>query len=354
MIDYKEFRKELVAQIEEQIYERGLNLDLGFQNVIKNNGVSKDEIAFIGDSNIAPVVYINQLYQEYENGVDIQSIASDILENLDQDTKMQELDFQQCIDWEFVRKKVIFHVISSEYNKNYSKDYPCRCEADLLLAYRVMISVEGDHIESYTITNTIQTKMGVTEDELFHAAASNMPQLLPPLFETMRDTINKFILDNFPDKRMGFEETLDQIEKGEEMYLLSNTENQYGAATLFYPSVMEKIVQVFNQDMVVLPASIHEMILMPYIPELDLAEMKEMVMQVNKKQVLPDEVLSNQVYVYDKVEKRLMIGEAWNEQRIKVGVKSKQLLKNSLKEKQIQVKMLQSNEKKVSNMDMQH
>ena len=354
MMDYQEFRKELIAQFEKQIYQLGLDVKLGFQDVMKNNGVSMDGFVLKGNSNVSPVVYVNQLHQEYENGTDVREMVRKILQDLERNPVIQSLDVDQCMNWERVKETVIFRVVGSEENQGYQEDYPCRHEEDLLLTYQVLLKVDEEGLASYAITDLIQKRMGVTEDELYRAAISNMPRLLPPFFENMNDTIEKMFFDQSLEETESLDIVLEKMQKEDGMYILSNAEKHYGAAVAFYPGVMDKIAQAFDRDMVVLPSSVHEMILLPYVPGVDLSDLKTMVAEINQTQVKPEEVLANQVYVYDKAEKKLIIGDEWGKRKLKKELQSKPSLKDSLKAKKEQVATTQPREKKAKSVDMEH
>lgn len=352
-MDYQEFRKAFIAQFEEEIYQKNANIELGFAEIEKNNGVTMDGIILKGDSEVTPVVYANQLYQDYENGSDVGDIVGGLLQSLERDTTVQDFDMEQSMNWEVVKEKVIFHVLGAEKNQERQGMMPCRKEQDLLIGYRVLHELRGEGMSTYMVTNAMQKIMGVTEEELYQAAASNMPRLMPLSFENMNDIMIEMTLGISPKKDIGLDESLSMMEKEDGMYVLSNSEKCYGAATIFYPEVMDKIAQAFDRDMVVLPSSVHEAILMPYMPDMNLDEVKAMVMEINATQVAPEEVLTDQVYVYDKKEERLVIGEEWNQQRAEKERKPKQSLRDSLKEKKEQVTK-PSNPAGKGAVDMEH
>lgn len=337
MMDYQEFKKVLIDEFEMQIYQQGLEYKLDFQDVVKNNGVSLDGIVLRGESNIAPVVYAEQYYQDYEGGRNVHDMVRETLQNLEQNAIMQDFDERHSTDWAEVKEKVIFQLIGGEENWSRQEELPCRQEADLILTYRVLLEVDSDCTASYVVTNELQKRMGVTEDQLYQAALSNTPQILPPVFQNMEDTIVNMMFGDLPGEDGDLDEMLAKMEKSDGMYILSNNQKWYGAVVALYPEVMDKIAQAFDRDMVVLPSAVHELILMPYLPEMDLAEAKAMVSDINREQVSPEEVLANQVYVYDKADRKLMIGEEWERQKVKEQGRPKKTLRETLKEKQGQV-----------------
>lgn len=59
-------------------------------------------------------------------------------------------------------------------------------------------------------------------------------------------------------------------------------------------------------DYFVLPSSVHEVMVIPDNGEADYRELRDMVNEINGTQVPPDEVLTGEVYSYDKESRQLM------------------------------------------------
>ena len=64
-----------------------------------------------------------------------------------------------------------------------------------------------------------------------------------------------------------------------------------------------------DADLVVLPSSIHECILLPYEKCMEREALRAMVEEVNTTQVADVEVLSDNVYIYSRKENRVEIFE---------------------------------------------
>lgn len=82
------------------------------------------------------------------------------------------------------------------------------------------------------------------------------------------------------------------------VYVLTNRYNTWGASAILYPEVLKTIAQKLGGDLLILPSSIHEVLFMrrENIPEYHV--LAEVVKEVNKKEVLPEEVLSDSLYLY--------------------------------------------------------
>ena len=79
------------------------------------------------------------------------------------------------------------------------------------------------------------------------------------------------------------------------MLVCTNEQSVFGASVILYDDFVK---QFKNQKIIVLPSSIHEVIVIPYTEKL-LEEVRGWVAQVNYEVVDTTEQLSNNVYVYD-------------------------------------------------------
>ena len=84
------------------------------------------------------------------------------------------------------------------------------------------------------------------------------------------------------------------------MYVLTNEEGMLGASALYYRDVKEKAAELIGSGYYVLPSSVHEVILVPDTMDHDVKDLCEMVKQANRTVVEPKDVLSDNVYHYDR------------------------------------------------------
>lgn len=72
----------------------------------------------------------------------------------------------------------------------------------------------------------------------------------------------------------------------------------FGATTVFYPGVLKELAEKHGTSLFLLPSSIHEFIVLEDDGIYDAKELKDMVQEVNSSAVLPEDVLSDNVYYY--------------------------------------------------------
>ena len=130
---------------------------------------------------------------------------------------------------------------------------------------------------------------GIDEKTLKEVAWDNMHNYFPPEFASLGKVL----------RSLGYNEIPEGAELIE-MYVLTNKDKHYGAAYMFDKEVMSRIAEEMSGDIVVLPSSIHESILLKKEKDTDFDTLREMVKEVNRAQLLPTEILSDEVYQYSR------------------------------------------------------
>ena len=79
--------------------------------------------------------------------------------------------------------------------------------------------------------------------------------------------------------------------------VLTNEASFYGASLMLYPSVLAETAERSGKDLVIIPSSVHELLLMPLDESTDIASLDEIIRSVNDT-LLPEEILSSHVYLF--------------------------------------------------------
>lgn len=157
------------------------------------------------------------------------------------------------------------------------------------------------------ITNEDMQEWEITLQELSALARKNTPIIWPPyicgcdgdaqtgmeiLYEV---SVNEFIKDD--------------SEKKFPMYLMTNSNHTNGAGCIFYEDVLKNIAMKWQENIVILPISVHEAGLIP-VSKLDrtLDEWKSVVEKANQDEAgLEEDILSSNVYMYDLEDQAIKI-----------------------------------------------
>ncbi len=85
------------------------------------------------------------------------------------------------------------------------------------------------------------------------------------------------------------------------MYVVTNRTKCDGAAVILYHDVLDKVCDALHTDeFYLLPSSRHEVICVPANLGKDVDALRRMVHEVNMTQVPPEDLLSENVYYYER------------------------------------------------------
>ena len=84
------------------------------------------------------------------------------------------------------------------------------------------------------------------------------------------------------------------------MLILTNQYKIYGATTMLYPGILKKISDKLDSDLVLIPSSIHEFLVLPRTIHDDIPTLNSFINEVNSTEVTDEEILSDHVYIYSR------------------------------------------------------
>ena len=288
-MNYESFKKYVANHIKGFLPQDYNVHEISITEQRKNNNVIWDALSIKGDRDIVPAIYLEPYYQAYTEGVNmdviLQKIADLYMESMEQVGEFSADRFQ----YEKVKNGIFVVVQNAEMNRELLEKVPHEIRDDLALLYRVNIELFNGEKGSVLIHNTHLESWGIDEKTLKEVAWNNMHDYYPPEFSTMSNVL----------RSVGYDEMSEATELVE-MYVLSNKDKQYGAAYMFDTEVMSRIAEGIGGDIVVIPSSIHESILLKKQQDTDFDILREMVKEVNRTQLHPTEILSDEVYQYSR------------------------------------------------------
>lgn len=293
----KEFAERIRNEVEAQTHHR-----VEVKGVIKLNGQILTGLLIQEEGyRIIPTIFLEQYYEEYKAGEEIEIIVSEIIKfyNKNKIKENEELSF--FADFSKVKGKIRYKLINFEANKVLLQQIPYTRMLDLAKVYYISIDMCG--IQGYgniLIRNSHIELWNVTDEEVKHAAEENTPNQLPAQLIPIENLMMQLLKIEEGTK----EHELFQKEFAEEkrisMYVITNTQKIFGAATMCYKNLLNSIADSLGTDLFILPSSLHELILVPAKSDIQPKELKEMVVTVNRTDVELEERLSDNVYIYHK------------------------------------------------------
>ena len=341
----------------EEIKSRNIQVDIELVRIFRSQGGVEEGLKLIGSGGLESIVNVEEMYRHYKSGSGIKEMVTTALKKIEDEELDKEFGGyfaeKEEMEWESVKDKVIFCLTGEETNRERKADIPARQEMDMLITYRIIFD-EGEK-ESVQIAKELQQQLGVTEEELYQKAMKNMQHSFPVKLKTMDDVMEEIEGIMGESKSKTFDNSLQNIDKEQEMYILTNQDKYYGAATIFYPNVMEQVAEAFGQNMIILPSSCHEVILTKgeNVGKADIERLQVMVKKINETQVAPEDRLTNQVYIYDRDTKKIQIAQEWLlDKKKEKGVGGKLSIKEALEDKKGQIE--KGRVKKANKLDIEH
>lgn len=270
--------------------------------ILKNNGISLTGITLIDSSKMSPTVYMESFYQKYQSGSEMEDILKELSSIYQQNAMVDIPPILKDFSYENVKDKIYVAVCNAEKNRELLQDVPHELREDLALTYRILVDCPDGNMGSALIHNSHINSWGINENTLKEGAWDSTRKSLPPVFNSMGNII----------KEMGMEIPEEMLDEGPiepEMYVLTNEQKMQGAAYMFDSEVMNQISQTLGGNLVVLPSSTQEVIILPESKNMEFQKLKDMVTEINATQVDDDEILSDEIYHYDASSHRLHMVE---------------------------------------------
>lgn len=303
MMKYENFKDVVIEKFKDYLSEEYKDMQLRVERVCKVNRIL-DGISLVGKSagaNMFPTIYIDHMYEEYLACNDLQEVMKKWAACVEQ--VMKDMDKIGTIDFADAKDNIVFQLVNTQQNREMLAGVPHREYLDLSIAYRWIVNIDSDGIQNILITNKMAKQMGLTEEQMFNLAMKNTRRILPPTVKSMNDMIRDRMPSEIADMMIG--EMSDAPDESM-MWIISNEMGINGAVSMLYEDQLQALAAKLDEDLYILPSSIHEVIAVS-ADKGDLNELAAMVAEANLNEVELDEILSNQVYHYDKELRRLTL-----------------------------------------------
>ena len=289
---YDEFKEKLLGEIGERLGKPAVKIIA----VTKNNNVQKDAVTLSDcEAELNPVVYLDDLYKECMAGKKISECVDQILE-LSHGTP--EFDSRQLFDsWEEAKDRIELDLANTKWNEGLFTDTPHKEFLDLTVYCRLVFAKDETGIASTVVKKSMLVRWGISEQDMWEAASSNLKKEAYQ-FMNLRSLIGKSA------KAADIKEC-----RSASMCVLTNPVMYYGASGILRTDLLEKLAQLKETDLYILPSSVHEVILLPALDCWDMDELRQMVKSVNAGSVDKMDWLSDEVYYYRRESGEVVIAE---------------------------------------------
>lgn len=276
-----------------------LNKEVQIVSPLKINGIRPYGLAVKEpDSNVSPTIYLESFFEEFLDTDDWTQAVKDVLAFYQNAVLTDSVDMEWFRDFDRIQKKLYYRLINYEANRELLEKIPHTRFLDLAKVYYADCEIGGNMPGRFLIHYGHIRLWGIDENELAKTAEENTPGLYPAHIRDMLSAYMPEIPTDMPEVPEDFSSS---------MFALTNAEADNGAAALCYKGVLDSFSQKIKDDLVILPSSVHETILLPLRKNGDIDQLKCMVYDINRTILDRSEFLSDNVYLFNRQNKQLTI-----------------------------------------------
>ena len=287
-MNYQEFLTTIRTQLSLRI-ETGVTLDI--RSFTKNNGTHYDGLVLLHPKkNVSPAIYLMPYYHRYLEGVCLEEICEDILHTYQAHAPEENFDTSYFTDFSRASEHIVMRLVSFEKNQELLKEVPFFRYQDLAVIFYCLLHASAENQANILIHNHHLNLWKTDKETLYRLLKKNTPQLLPPQLTPMSSLL----------KEMQLVAETPLPEAAPPLYVLTNTYRTNGATVLLYDDILKELSDLFEKDLIILPSSIHEVLILA-TDENDrqnLDHYTAMVKEVNASQLQDEEILSDHAYYY--------------------------------------------------------
>lgn len=257
-----------------------------------SNGLNHGKLLSINnfDSSISQVIPLNSFFKEYTSGGSLPEICASIVEAYKMIRLHEDSLLESLLDYNMAEASICYRLANLSKIRKRSVPVPYIPFLDLAIVFYVPFAKDG-WFTTVTITDSLMQSWGISDArKLFAVVHKNTCRYFPARMEPMASLLNDLPPEqDIPDEA-----------KSLPLFVVSNSTRLHGASVILYEGLLKASANMLNDDLILLPSSIHEMLLLPAstcdCPEV----LKEMVFYVNRTELDVDDVLSDNVYYYDR------------------------------------------------------
>lgn len=287
----EEFAQKLSEAIESSmnaIY--GVDVIAQVSPVLKTNGEQLGINVHFNDSNIAPTVYPEKVFEQYQEGFSLKEIADRMSKSVfyahKQSPEIPDFTLEEA------KKSITLTLVNTERNEQMLENTPHFEVGDLSAIPRWFISEEA----SFVVHNDMVAKLMLTPDEVLQIGQANIDSQqfeIKPMQEILKEMFIKDGMD--PD----MVDMMMPESDGPQMIVMSSQNHIQGSNSILSEDALNQVYDMLDGDYIVLPSSIHEVICVPVTEDMKPDDLRDMVHEVNMTQVASNEFLSDNIMKYD-------------------------------------------------------
>ena len=304
-MDYEQFVADYTAQLQLKMEQENISIQR-----IETQKVNemKDSLSIrYPDSPVAPTIHLQDEYELVLDGYMVEELAERTAEQLKR-IRSHAPEVPELTP-ESAKKSLYCVVINAETNEELLKHIPHEKLEDLAVIPRFKVGEDG----SFIVKNEMCQHLQMTSEEVLEQAHKNTDRQNFHCTK-IEDVIKEIMITQGLPK-----EYVDEIIETQgmdcPMYVLTNESKVEGAVAIASQPAMEKAFEKVKEDhpemeqMYVLGSSRHELLLIPDSIVGDIEELKAMHKEVQDTELSVSDKLTEHVYKYDALSKKLFTAD---------------------------------------------
>ena len=290
------FYKEVLEKLKKRY---GSGWDITINYIRQNNGIIRTAFNIREQgNNISPAIYAEDFYDMYRDGTSFNDIIESIVDVYNK-SGADKMIFNSDIltEWGAIKDRLAVKVVNIKRNYNHLNKLVWREFLDLAIIPIICVDNGSTSLSSFKITKAIASYLDVDEETIIDEAVKNNKKMFPTSCRDMVDVISGMA---------GIK--ADMEEPGIPMKVLTNNMGINGASTILDDESLKRLHTYWGRDFFILPSSVHELICIP-VDDRPVKELQALVKEVNASLVSKDEILSNNIYLYDGIKVQLFISD---------------------------------------------
>lgn len=297
-MDYNQFIDSYIALMQKELSEQQAQVVRANMRLV--NGLAEAITIRYKGSEVCPVVYLEQQYNLYKSGFSVEELVTKTIRELE--IARAKAPQKPQITEESLKENLYCSVINVELNRELLQTVPHRIMEDLAVIARYKI----DGVGCFTVTNDLANSLKLTSEEVMAVAYANHAKqdfVLQSMSDMMRDLL---LSQGAPEEFV--EDVVRESHTESPIYVLTNQARHDGASAILSKEIMAKAQEMLG-DFYILPSSRHEVILIKKDDGISLPYLKNMVKEINAVEVKREDLLSDNVYLYDSRTRRIVLAD---------------------------------------------
>lgn len=278
-MNIKEFAEKMQAAL-----ASALNKEVQLKETLKLNNIRRYGIVIVDPGNsLSPVIYLEKLLEDFQKSGSMDAVLNLAIDIYRRDRLKKPVDMEWVRHFGQARKTIFYFLINYDSNRELLAQIPHFRYLDLAIVFGMKSSLENAP-GTITVFNSHLDMWAITAEELLPIAEANTPQLYPLQVSYMPDLVPGEPFPGHPSQ----------------MYVLTNSHHKYGAAAILYKNTLKGFSLLMGSDILLLPDSIHQMVLLPLKEDEDPESYRDTVRSTNEYFTDASSFLSNSLYLYRK------------------------------------------------------